>query len=92
MKPPGVTETSPAALERLVEWNGLWGERFAANPEIFCSRWFAFSRGHLLIEDVPGVGKTTLAHALARSVRCEFHRLQCTIGHAAGRHSRGHNL
>lgn len=36
------------------------------------------SRGHLLIEDVPGVGKTTLAHALARSVRCEFHRLQCT--------------
>ncbi|MDZ4798391.1 MAG: MoxR family ATPase [Bryobacteraceae bacterium] len=36
------------------------------------------SRGHLLIEDVPGVGKTTLAHALARSVQCEFHRLQCT--------------
>jgi MoxR-like ATPase len=36
------------------------------------------SKGHLLIEDVPGVGKTTLAHALARSVRCEFHRLQCT--------------
>jgi len=36
------------------------------------------SRGHLLIEDVPGVGKTTLAHALARSVECSFHRLQCT--------------
>ncbi len=36
------------------------------------------SRGHLLIEDVPGVGKTTLAHALARSVDCGFHRLQCT--------------
>ncbi len=36
------------------------------------------SRGHLLIEDVPGVGKTTLAHALARSVQCQFHRLQCT--------------
>ncbi|MBC7924744.1 MAG: MoxR family ATPase [Bryobacteraceae bacterium] len=36
------------------------------------------SKGHLLIEDVPGVGKTTLAHALARSVRCTFHRLQCT--------------
>jgi MoxR-like ATPase len=34
--------------------------------------------GHLLIEDVPGVGKTTLAHALARSVRGEFHRLQFT--------------
>ncbi len=36
------------------------------------------ARGHLLIEDVPGVGKTTLAQALARSVRCRFHRLQFT--------------
>jgi len=36
------------------------------------------ARGHLLIEDVPGVGKTTLAHALARSVDCSFHRLQFT--------------
>ena len=36
------------------------------------------ARGHLLIEDVPGVGKTTLAQALARSVDCGFHRLQCT--------------
>ncbi len=34
--------------------------------------------GHLLIEDVPGVGKTTLAHALARSFDCEFHRIQFT--------------
>jgi MoxR-like ATPase len=36
------------------------------------------ARGHLLIEDVPGVGKTTLAQALAKSVRCGFHRLQFT--------------
>ncbi|MBV8817141.1 MAG: MoxR family ATPase [Acidobacteriaceae bacterium] len=36
------------------------------------------AKGHLLIEDVPGVGKTTLAHALARAVQCEFHRLQFT--------------
>jgi len=36
------------------------------------------AKGHLLIEDVPGVGKTTLGHALARSVRCSFHRLQFT--------------
>jgi MoxR-like ATPase len=36
------------------------------------------ARGHLLLEDVPGVGKTTLAHALARSVSCRFHRLQFT--------------
>ncbi len=37
-----------------------------------------FARGHLLIEDVPGVGKTTLAHALARSFNCNFQRIQFT--------------
>lgn len=36
------------------------------------------SRGHLLIEDVPGVGKTTLAHGLARSINCSFQRIQFT--------------
>ncbi|OFV99494.1 MAG: ATPase [Acidobacteria bacterium RIFCSPLOWO2_12_FULL_54_10] len=36
------------------------------------------ARGHLLIEDVPGVGKTTLAHTLARSVNCQFQRVQFT--------------
>jgi MoxR-like ATPase len=36
------------------------------------------ARGHLLLEDVPGVGKTTLAHALARSLNAEFHRVQFT--------------
>jgi len=36
------------------------------------------AKGHLLLEDVPGVGKTTLAQGLARSVQCGFHRLQFT--------------
>ncbi|MGO9240405.1 MAG: AAA family ATPase [Bryobacteraceae bacterium] len=36
------------------------------------------ARGHLLIEDVPGVGKTTLAQGLARIAACGFQRLQCT--------------
>ncbi len=36
------------------------------------------ARGHLLIEDVPGVGKTTLAQSLARSFNCTFHRIQFT--------------
>ena len=36
------------------------------------------ARGHLLIEDVPGVGKTTLAHALARSLGVSFQRIQFT--------------
>ena len=36
------------------------------------------AEGHLLIEDVPGVGKTTLAKALAVSLECEWHRIQFT--------------
>jgi MoxR-like ATPase len=36
------------------------------------------ARGHLLIEGVPGVGKTTLAHALARALDCSFQRVQFT--------------
>src|ERR1044071_4472382 len=36
------------------------------------------SRGHLLIEDVPGVGKTTLARAVATSIGGTFHRIQFT--------------
>ena len=35
-------------------------------------------QGHLLIEDVPGVGKTMLARSLARSVGCAFSRIQFT--------------
>src|ERR1051326_838607 len=36
------------------------------------------AEGHLLIEDVPGVGKTTLGDALAQSLACKFHRIQFT--------------
>src|SRR5215467_12610174 len=36
------------------------------------------AEGHLLIEDVPGVGKTTLGHTLARALGCNFHRIQFT--------------
>jgi MoxR-like ATPase len=36
------------------------------------------ARGHILIEDVPGVGKTVLARSLARSINCDFNRIQLT--------------
>lgn len=36
------------------------------------------AEGHILIEDVPGVGKTMIAKALAASIDSDFHRLQCT--------------
>ncbi|MCP4834319.1 MAG: AAA domain-containing protein [Phycisphaera sp.] len=36
------------------------------------------ARGHVLVEDVPGVGKTVLANALARSIDSRFARIQCT--------------
>lgn len=37
-----------------------------------------FSGGHLLIEDLPGMGKTTLSYALARAMGLEFNRIQFT--------------
>ncbi|MGH9632428.1 MAG: AAA family ATPase [Bryobacteraceae bacterium] len=50
------------------------GKREVLRLSVVC----LLARGHLLIEDVPGVGKTTLAHGLARSVDSSFHRLQFT--------------
>ena len=37
-----------------------------------------FGKGHLLIEDVPGIGKTTLSNALARALDLSIHRIQFT--------------
>ena len=36
------------------------------------------AQGHVLLEDIPGIGKTTLAKAFARSIQCQFHRIQFT--------------
>jgi len=36
------------------------------------------SGGHILVEDVPGIGKTTMARCLAESLQCTFKRIQCT--------------
>lgn len=52
---------------------------FMGNPEaidrVICC---LLARGHILIEDVPGVGKTVLATAMAKSIDCSFTRIQLT--------------
>ncbi len=52
----------------------IFGKSFETRLALVC----LLSRGHLLIEDVPGVGKTMLARALARSTGCLFQRIQFT--------------
>ena len=67
---------SPQLLGRLAELETALGSVIRGKPEVVrLSLVCLLARGHLLIEDVPGVGKTTLAQALARSVSCRFHRL-----------------
>ena len=50
------------------------------------------AEGHVLIEDLPGVGKTTLARALARSMDLQFARIQCTADLLPGRRRRHERL
>lgn len=70
---------APVALSKLAELESALSTAIRGKAEVVrLSLVCLLARGHLLIEDVPGVGKTTLAHALARSVQCEFHRLQFT--------------
>ena len=58
-----------AAIEQVILGKG---------PQVRLCLACLLARGHLLIEDVPGVGKTTLAHALARVLGLEWSRLQFT--------------
>src|ERR1700722_18752202 len=60
-------------LEEAIE-SSIRGKKEVVRLSLVC----LLARGHLLIEDVPGVGKTTLAQSLARAVDGGFHRLQCT--------------
>jgi MoxR-like ATPase len=70
---------APEALSKLNELEVSLNTSIRGKPEVVrLSMVCLLARGHLLIEDVPGVGKTTLAQALARAVHCSFHRLQFT--------------
>ena len=75
----GSIDSPPVSLSRLSEIESALGEAIRGKAEVVrLSLACLLARGHLLVEDVPGVGKTTLAQALARSVRSSFHRLQFT--------------
>jgi MoxR-like ATPase len=70
---------APVALSRLNNLEAALNSTIRGKPEVVrLASVCLLSRGHLLIEDVPGVGKTTLAQAMSRAIRCRFHRLQFT--------------
>ena len=65
-----------SSLQRVINQAGrvILGKERQIRMALAC----LLARGHLLIEDLPGVGKTTLAHVLARSLGLGFHRIQFT--------------
>ena len=68
----GVTDHVDAFVKQICEV--IVGKDQAVKLAVAC----LLARGHLLIEDIPGVGKTTLSQALARSLALAFQRLQFT--------------
>jgi len=66
----------PSAIENVVAQVAgvILGKRHQIRLALSC----LLARGHLLIEDIPGVGKTTLAHAIAASLGLDFQRIQFT--------------
>ncbi|MCC7500114.1 MAG: MoxR family ATPase [Bryobacterales bacterium] len=79
MTPRDTSEAPPVVLDRLRKLESALSAAIRGKSEgVRLSLVALLARGHLLIEDVPGVGKTTLAQALARGVECRFHRLQFT--------------
>ncbi|MBI4875640.1 MAG: MoxR family ATPase [Acidobacteria bacterium] len=79
MLPLETMASPPAAASRLGELEEALAASIRGKNEVLrLSLVCLLAKGHLLIEDVPGVGKTTLAQALARSVHSGFQRLQFT--------------
>lgn len=78
---PGTNHAAPAvsAVARLELLRANLARVLLGKPEaIQLALITLLAEGHLLIEDVPGVGKTLLAKAVARSLDCRFHRIQFT--------------
>ena len=70
---PAITSQTVSQLQRSIA-----GAIYGKEDVIQLALVTLLARGHLLIEDVPGVGKTTLAQALAKSFHCSFQRIQFT--------------
>lgn len=74
--PPSSTPSSKASLQKLLDNIGLV---VLGKPDVIRLAVVALlAEGHVLVEDVPGVGKTLLARAIAASIDCSFRRLQFT--------------
>lgn len=70
---------TPTVLSHLDRLRGSVLSVYRGRPELVEALIASLlARGHVLLEDVPGVGKTTLAQALARSLHLDFHRIQFT--------------
>src|SRR6267142_4801587 len=73
------TSTASPQPAKLAELEALLGSALRGKPEaVNLALVCLLAGGHLLIEDLPGVGKTTLAYSLARSMDCGFSRIQFT--------------
>ena len=67
---------TPEPIKRVIDHMKIV---FVGKPEVLELVMVAvLCEGHILIDDVPGMGKTTLAKTLARSLGCSFRRVQCT--------------
>jgi MoxR-like ATPase len=76
---PSAVAVSRERLEVLAELREAVGAALEGKPEVVDLAIVALlARGHILIEDVPGVGKTTLARALAKALGAEMNRVQFT--------------
>jgi MoxR-like ATPase len=72
-------EVAPVPFRKLAELETVLATAIRGKAEVLrLSVVCLLAKGHLLIEDVPGVGKTTLAQALSRSIDASFHRIQFT--------------